>query len=49
VVDRWGEAQEVPGLVVLGASTFPTSGVNPTETVEALTVRSTRRLVDRLA
>lgn len=50
VVDRWGEAHEVPGLVVLGASTFPTSGgVNPTETVEALAVRSTQRLISRLA
>ncbi|WP_328914207.1 MULTISPECIES: GMC family oxidoreductase [unclassified Streptomyces] len=49
VVDRWGEAHEVPGLVVLGASTFPTSGgVNPTETVEALAVRSTRHLIGRL-
>jgi gluconate 2-dehydrogenase alpha chain len=41
VVDAWGLAHEVPGLAVIGASCFPTSGgVNPTETVEALTWRS---------
>jgi choline dehydrogenase-like flavoprotein len=41
VVDRWGNAHEVPNLVILGASCFPTAGgANPTETVEALAVRS---------
>ena len=41
VVDAHGLAHEVPNLAVLGASCFPTSGgVNPTETVEALTWRT---------
>jgi gluconate 2-dehydrogenase alpha chain len=36
----------VPGLAVIGASCFPTSGgVNPTETVEALTWRSADHLL----
>jgi choline dehydrogenase-like flavoprotein len=49
VVDSWGETHEVPGLFILGASTFPTSGgVNPTETVEALAARSTSHLIERL-
>jgi len=47
VVDEFGVAHEVPNLTILGASTFPTSGgVNPTETVEALAVRSAARFID---
>jgi len=46
VVDSWGLAHEVPNLVILGASCFPTAGgVNPTETVEALVIRTTAHLV----
>ena len=48
VVDPGGFSHEVPGLVVLGASTFPTSGgVNPTQTVEALTLRTVDRILER--
>ncbi len=47
VVDEFGTAHEVPNLTILGASTFPTSGgVNPTETVEALAIRTAVRLAD---
>lgn len=47
VVDSYGFSHEVPGLVVLGASTFPTSGgVNPTETAEALTWRTVDRILE---
>jgi gluconate 2-dehydrogenase alpha chain len=46
VVDRWGMAHEVPNLAVLGASCFPTAGgVNPTETVEALALRTAAHVV----
>lgn len=48
VVGPDGMAHEVPNLMVLGASTFPTSGgVNPTETVEAVTLMMTERLIAR--
>jgi gluconate 2-dehydrogenase alpha chain len=49
VVDSWGIAHEVPNLVILGASCFPTAGgVNPTETVEALVSRTVVHLVDEV-
>jgi gluconate 2-dehydrogenase alpha chain len=49
VVDRWGVAHEVPNLAILGASTFPTGGgVNPTETVEALAMRTAEHIVELL-
>jgi len=49
VVNPFGVAHEVPNLVVLGASTFPTSGgVNPTETVEALTIRTVDHIIDEI-
>jgi len=50
VVDGYGFAHEVPGLVVAGASTFPTTGGRgPTQTVEALAWRTADRLVAMLA
>ncbi|MBN9623354.1 MAG: hypothetical protein J0H06_10430, partial [Actinobacteria bacterium] len=49
VVDPWGFAHEVPNLAVAGASCFPGGGgVNPTETVEALTWRTVDRLLAKL-
>ena len=49
VVDRWGVAHEVPNRAIVGASTFPTGGgVNPTETVEALAIRTAERLAGLL-
>jgi gluconate 2-dehydrogenase alpha chain len=50
VVDGHGFAHEVPGLVVSGASTFPsTGGRGPTQTVEALAWRTADRLISELA
>jgi gluconate 2-dehydrogenase alpha chain len=49
VVDADGSVHDVPGLVVLGASTFPsTGGRGPTQTVEALAWRSAELLAERL-
>ena len=46
VVDGWGVSHEVPNLVVVGASTFPTAGGrNPTETVWALAWRTADHLI----
>ena len=41
VVDDSSVSHEVPNLVILGGSTFPTStGYNPTNTIEALAWRA---------
>jgi choline dehydrogenase-like flavoprotein len=41
VTNRWGLSHEVPNLAIMGASLFPTmSGYNPTETIFALTWRT---------
>jgi choline dehydrogenase-like flavoprotein len=46
VVDEFGRAHDVPNLVIVGASTFPTSaGVNPTATLTAVTLRSIENLM----
>jgi gluconate 2-dehydrogenase alpha chain len=47
VVDAFGFAHEVPNLVVVGASTFPTAGgLNPTLTLQALARRTAHHIVD---
>jgi len=49
VVDRWCVAHEVPNLVVVGASSFPTSaGYPPTATIQALAWRAAERLAGSL-
>ncbi|MGE4426632.1 MAG: GMC oxidoreductase, partial [Solirubrobacteraceae bacterium] len=49
VVDGHGVAHGAPGLVVLGSSTFPsTGGRGPTQTIEALAWRAAERLAERL-
>lgn len=49
VVDPFGRFHGTPGLVVVGSSTFPsTGGRGPVETVEALAWRSAAQLVDDL-
>jgi gluconate 2-dehydrogenase alpha chain len=49
VVDSYGRFHGVPGLVVVGSSTFPsTGGRGPVETIEALAWRAAWRLADDL-
>ena len=49
VVDGHGFAHEVPNLVMVGASTFPTaSGINPTLTVQAAAWRTADRIIASL-
>jgi choline dehydrogenase-like flavoprotein len=46
VVDQYGRAHDVPNLYIYGGSTFPTSsGVNPTATISAVTLRSVEHLL----
>lgn len=46
VVDRFGRAHDVPNLYVVDGSTFVTAGgVNPTNTIVALTLRTADHLV----
>ena len=50
VTDSYGAFHGVPGLFVADASLFPgPTGVNPMETVIALTMRNARRLLDQRA
>lgn len=47
VVDQHGKSHDVPNLYIYGGSTFPTSsGVNPTATISAVTLRSVEHLVN---
>ncbi|MCC2032467.1 GMC oxidoreductase [Microbacterium allomyrinae] len=49
VVDSFGRFHDVPGLVIVGSSTFPTTGGRgPVETIEALSWRSATQLVEDL-
>ncbi len=46
VVDQYGRTHDVPNLYVYGGSVFPTSsGVNPTATIAAATLRSAEHLL----
>ncbi|WP_187270667.1 GMC oxidoreductase [Lacisediminihabitans profunda] len=48
-VDSYGRFHDVPGLVVVGSSTFPTTGGRgPLETIEALTWRNADHLAAEL-
>ncbi len=48
VVDRWGECHAVPGLFVIDASGFATAAaVNPTNTLQALALRTADRIISR--
>jgi len=47
VLDRWGEAHDVPGLFVTDGSAFVTAAaVNPTNTLQALALRAADRIRD---
>lgn len=46
VVDRWGRTHDVPNLYIFDGSIWPTSsGMNPTATIAALSLRCTDHLV----
>ena len=48
VVDRWGQAHDVPNLYVMDGSVFVTSGpMAPTATICANALRCTDRLIAR--
>jgi gluconate 2-dehydrogenase alpha chain len=50
VCNRWGFSHEVPNLLILGGSTFPTTaGRNPTETIQATAWRSADRLATKFS
>ncbi len=46
VTDGYGQTHDIPNLVILGSSVFPTSGaVNPTFTICALTLRTAEHVI----
>ena len=46
VVDQFGRAHDVPNLMIVDGSVFPTSsGVNPTSTIMAVALRSVEHLI----
>ncbi len=50
VVDRWGQAHDVPGLFVSDGSVMTTgAAANPTLTIVALAIRQADRIADELA
>ena len=50
VVDRWGQAHDVPGLFVSDGSVMTTgAAANPTLTIVALAIRQAERIADQMA
>ena len=46
VVDQWGRAHDVPNLIIVDGSTWPTSsGMNPTPTIAAFSLRATEHAI----
>jgi len=46
VVDQWGRAHDVPNLLIVDGSTWPTSsGMNPTPTIAAFSLRAVEHAV----
>jgi len=46
VVDQWGRAHDVPNLIIVDGSTWPTSsGMNPTPTIAAFSLRAAEHAV----
>jgi choline dehydrogenase-like flavoprotein len=47
VVDQWGRAHDVPNLIVVDGSTWPTSsGMNPTPTIAAFSLRAIEHAIE---
>ncbi len=47
VVDQWGRAHDVPNLLIVDGSTWPTSsGMNPTPTIAAFSLRAAEHAVE---
>jgi choline dehydrogenase-like flavoprotein len=47
VVDAWGRCHDVPNLFIFDGSIWPTSsGMNPTATIAALSLRCAEHLVE---
>ena len=50
VVDQWGRAHDVPNLIVVDGSTWPTSsGMNPTPTIAAFSLRAIEHAIEERA
>ena len=50
VVDQWGRAHDVPNLIIVDGSTWPTSsGMNPTPTIAAFSLRAVEHAVSARA
>ncbi|MGE4002443.1 MAG: GMC family oxidoreductase [Planctomycetaceae bacterium] len=50
VVDAWGRAHDIPNLYIFDGSIWPTSsGMNPTATIAAMSLRCTEHLIRRRA
>lgn len=46
VVDQWGRAHDVPNLIIVDGSTWPTSsGMNPTPTIAAFSLRAVEHAI----
>ncbi|MCY1459771.1 6'''-hydroxyparomomycin C oxidase [compost metagenome] len=46
VVDQWGRSHDVPNLIIVDGSTWPTSsGMNPTPTIAAFALRATEHAI----
>ena len=47
VVDAWGRTHDTPNLYIFDGSTWPTSsGMNPTATIAAMSLRSAGHLLE---
>lgn len=46
VVDEWGRSHDIPNLIIVDGSTWPTSsGMNPTPTIAAFALRATEHAI----
>lgn len=50
VVNRWGQAHDVPNVYIADGSVFPTATAeNPSLTISALAIRQARRIMEQMA